>query len=78
MNYLLQSNSQYFEKSFLITGSFSTSRNEIKEIMINKFKASFKTSVTKNVDYVIAGKNFTESKIKLAEELGIPIIKSEF
>lgn len=78
VNYLLQSNSQYFEKSFLITGSFSTSRNEIKEIMINKFKASFKTSVTKNVDYVIAGKNFTESKIKLAEELGIPIIKSEF
>ncbi|WP_033160044.1 NAD-dependent DNA ligase LigA [Mycoplasmoides alvi] len=75
--YSLNLNSPYLNKSFLITGAFSISRNEIKEIMQNKFNATFKSTVSHNIDYVLAGKNPTNLKIKNAQDLGIPILFEE-
>ncbi|WP_027123781.1 NAD-dependent DNA ligase LigA [Mycoplasmoides pirum] len=76
-NFLVDSSSPYYDKSFLITGSFSISRNIIKEIMSQKFNAKFKSSISKNIDYILAGSNPTNSKINLAKELNIPIIYDE-
>lgn len=75
---LLQNNSPYFQKTFLITGSFTIKRDEIKNILTQRYDAKFRSQVTKNIDYVIAGSNATASKIEEAKKLGIQIITSEF
>lgn len=75
---LLQNNSPYFQKTFLITGSFTIKRDEIKNILTQRYDAKFRSQVTKNIDYVIAGSNATASKIEEAKKIGIQIITSEF
>lgn len=68
--------SPYYQKNFVITGSFDIPRNEIIKIMEEKYDAHFFGSVSKNIDYLIAN-DFTSSKYKKAVELNIPIIKDK-
>lgn len=65
--------SPYYQKKFVITGSFEIPRNEIIKIMEEKFDAKFFGSVNKDIDYLIAN-DFESSKYKKAKELGITII----
>ncbi|MBQ0045715.1 MAG: NAD-dependent DNA ligase LigA [Mycoplasma sp.] len=65
--------SPYYQKKFVITGSFEIPRNEIIKIMEEKFDAKFFGSVNKDIDYLIAN-DFESSKYKKAKELGIKII----
>ncbi|MCQ2956553.1 MAG: hypothetical protein MJ233_01470 [Mycoplasmoidaceae bacterium] len=66
-------NSPYYQKKFVITGSFEIPRNEIIKIMEEKFDAKFFGSVNKDIDYLIAN-DFESSKYKKAKALGIKII----
>ena len=65
-------------KTFVVTGSLeSFSRNEIEEL-IRKRGGNASSSVSKNTDYVIAGKD-PGSKFEKAKESGVKIInESEF
>lgn len=65
--------SPYYQKKFVITGSFEIPRNEIIKIMEEKYDAKFFGSVNKDIDYLIAN-DFESSKYKKAKELGIKII----
>lgn len=65
--------SPYYQKKFVITGSFEVPRNEIIKIMEEKYDAKFFGSVNKDIDYLIAN-DFESSKYKKAKELGIKII----
>lgn len=69
-------NSPYYQKKFVITGSFEIPRNEIIKIMEEKFDAKFYGSVNKEIDYLIAN-DFESSKYKKAKELGIKIITNK-
>ncbi|OHX65487.1 NAD-dependent DNA ligase LigA [Flammeovirga pacifica] len=63
-------------KSFVCTGKFSIySRNEM-HAEIKKNGGSVKTSITKNVDYLVAGEK-AGSKLKKATELGITILTED-
>ncbi len=66
-------NSPYYQKKFVITGSFEIPRNEIIKIMEEKFDAKFFGSVSKDIDYLIAN-DFESTKYKKAKALGIKII----
>ncbi len=73
-----QENKKYMNKTFLITGSFTKSRNQIKNILSNLYESKCVSTVSKNVDYILAGKAATQSKVDKAKDLGIPIIELEF
>ena len=66
-------NSEYFQKSFCITGTFDISRDKIRELLIKKYDAKVTNSVNKTTDYLIVGEN-GGSKIDKANELGIKLI----
>lgn len=68
-----ETTSPYYQKKFVITGSFEIPRNEIIKIMEEKFDAKFYGAVNKDIDYLIAN-DFTSSKYKKAQQLGIKII----
>ena len=65
-------------KIFVLTGTLPTlSRNEASEI-IEKFGGKTSGSVSKKTSFVLSGEE-AGSKLKKAEELGIPIItEAEF
>ncbi len=73
----LNENQMYHNKTFVITGSFEQTREEIKLILEECYGAKVVNVITKNVDYLIAGKN-TGSKLDKAIKLKIPIIEKEF
>ncbi len=63
-------------KSIVISGVFSRSRKEMKELIeLNGGKNT--SSLSGNTSYLLAGENMGPSKRKKAEELGIPIISEE-
>ncbi|MCQ2748252.1 MAG: hypothetical protein MJ223_03360 [Mycoplasmoidaceae bacterium] len=68
--------SPYYQKKFVITGSFEIPRNEIIKIMEEKYDAKFFGTVNKDIDYLIAN-DFDSSKYKKAVSLGIKIIKEK-
>jgi DNA ligase (NAD+) len=65
-------------KTFVVTGSLeSFSRNEIEEL-IRKAGGNASSSVSKNTDYIVAGKE-PGSKFEKAKQLGVKIInENEF
>ncbi|MBI1288103.1 MAG: NAD-dependent DNA ligase LigA [Flavobacteriales bacterium] len=64
-------------KSFVVSGVFSQfSRDEIKA-EIERHGGKNVSSISKNTDYVLAGDKMGPSKLKKAEDLGIPIISEE-
>ena len=68
--------SEYYQKNFCITGSFTISRNEIKEKLIKKYDANVTNSLNRSTNYLIVGEN-PGSKIDKAKELNIKIINEE-
>lgn len=79
MNYLGKTNEKINEyikdKTFVITGSLSRDRNEIKKIL-ESFLGNVTSSVSKKTDVVIVGEN-PGSKYDKAIELGITIWNEE-
>ncbi len=73
----LPKNAIYHNKTFVITGTFSQPRPEIKLILEECYGAKVNSSVTKNVDYLLAGQA-GGSKLEKATALGIEIINDEF
>lgn len=68
---------KYMNKTFVITGTFSTGRNQIKNILENVYQAKISNTITSKIDYLLCGSD-PGSKLKKAQELGIKIIESEF
>lgn len=65
-----------FGKSFVVSGIFSVSRDEIKKLIeLNGGKNT--GSISSKTSYVLAGDKMGPEKRKKAEELGIPIISEE-
>lgn len=67
----------YKNKHFVITGTFSIGRNEIKAILENAYNCKVSNTITKNIDYLLCGEN-AGSKLDKAKNLGIKIIETEF
>lgn len=68
---------EYFGKTFVITGTFSVPRDQIKEILENAYQAKVVNTISKKVDYLLCG-NDAGSKLSKAREIGINIIENEF
>ncbi len=68
----------FMNKSFVITGSFTDNRNTIKNILESVYHAKVSGTITKNTDYLITGKNATQSKVDKANTLKIKIVSEEF
>ncbi len=58
---------------FVLTGTMNSPRKELKERIIS-FGGKISNSISKNVNYLVAGKN-PGSKLEKAKKLGIKIIK---
>ena len=69
------SNENINGKTFVITGTLSRPRDEIKE-EIESLGGNVTGSVTKKTDYVIAGEK-AGSKLTKANELGIKVLTEE-
>ena len=69
------SNDKVNNKTFVITGTLSIPRDDIKE-KLESLGANVTTSVTKKTDYVIVGEN-PGSKYTKAQELGITILNED-
>lgn len=63
-------------KNVVVSGKFSRSRDEIKEL-IERHGGKNLSSVSANVDYIVAGDNMGPEKRKKAEKLGVQIIGEE-
>ena len=70
-----EENKDFIDKTFVITGTLSLSRDIIKE-KIESVGGKVTDSVSKKTDYLILGEN-PGSKYQKAQELGITIIKEE-
>lgn len=68
---------EYKNKTFVITGTFSISRDKIKEIIENAYNSKVVGSISKKVDFLLCGEE-SGSKLAKATELGIKIINHEF
>ncbi|PVX51017.1 DNA ligase (NAD+) [Balneicella halophila] len=62
--------------SIVLSGTFSRSRDEIKEL-IEKNGGKNSSSVSKNTDYFLAGEKVGPAKMAKVEKLNIPIISEE-
>lgn len=63
-------------KTFCITGTFSESRDVLKEKIQNELGAKFVSSVSKNTDILFVGEK-AGSKLKKAKDLGITIYNEQ-
>ncbi len=72
-----ESNQRYYNKTMVITGTFSMNRNQIKQILEDIYHCKVTNSVTKNTDYLLAGED-GGSKLDKAKSLNVPIISEEF
>ncbi|MDT8417671.1 MAG: helix-hairpin-helix domain-containing protein [Lutibacter sp.] len=64
-------------KSFVVSGTFSLDRNELKKI-IEENGGKNSTSLSKNTSYLIAGENMGPAKKVKAEKLGIKVITEDY
>lgn len=65
-------------KSFVVSGKFSISREELKE-MIEKYGGRNVSAVSASTDYIIAGEAMGPAKAQKAEKLGVKVIsESDF
>lgn len=63
-------------KSFVVSGRFSRSRDEMKEL-IERHGGRNLAAVSGNVDFIVAGESMGPAKLKKAEKLGIRILSEE-
>jgi DNA ligase (NAD+) len=69
----IDKNSPYYQKTFVITGSFDIPRHEIKKLLEIKYDANVIDAITKNTNYLIVGEN-GGSKLEKAQKLNVTII----
>ena len=78
-NFVIPTNNLiYMNKKFVITGSFNLDRNKIKNILESAYQSKVTNTVTKNTDFLIIGKNYTESKLQKAKILNVKIVDFPF
>ncbi len=66
-------------RSFVISGVFTKFSREKLKKLIEKHGGKNISSISSKTDYVVAGENMGPSKLKKAQELGIPVIgENEF
>ncbi|MEG2198646.1 MAG: helix-hairpin-helix domain-containing protein, partial [Malacoplasma sp.] len=75
---ILEENKIFYNKNFVITGSFKDSRAIIKNIIESVYESKVSSVVTKNTNFLIVGSNPTSSKVEKAKDLNISIISNEF
>lgn len=63
-------------KTFVISGVFSVSRDELKK-MVESNGGKQTSGVTKKTDYLLAGEKPGPDKVKKAEQFGIPLLSEE-
>ncbi|HVS93931.1 MAG TPA: NAD-dependent DNA ligase LigA [Mucilaginibacter sp.] len=63
-------------KNFIISGTFSRSRDELKDI-IEQNGGKILSSISAKLDYLVAGDNMGPAKLEKATKLNIPIISDE-
>ncbi|MBL4675458.1 MAG: NAD-dependent DNA ligase LigA [Mucilaginibacter sp.] len=63
-------------KSFIISGTFERSRDELKDI-IEQNGGKILSSISAKLNYLVAGDNMGPSKLEKATKLNIPIISDE-
>ncbi|WDF56599.1 NAD-dependent DNA ligase LigA [Mucilaginibacter sp. KACC 22063] len=63
-------------KTFIISGTFERSREELKEI-IEQNGGKILSSISAKLNYLVAGDNMGPSKLEKATKLNIPIISDE-
>lgn len=61
-------------KSFVVTGTLETMGRDIAAEKIRALGGTFQSSVGKDTDYLVAGKNVGASKLTKAEKLGTKVI----
>ena len=64
-------------KTFVVSGKFSRSRDEIKTL-IETHGGKNVSSISGNLDFILAGENMGPEKQKKAEKLNIPIISEAY
>lgn len=72
----IDKSSPYYQKNFVITGSFDIARHEIKKLLEIKYDAIVTDSITRNTNFLIVGES-GGSKIDKANKLGITIIRDK-
>jgi DNA ligase (NAD+) len=63
-------------KSFIISGTFSRPRDELKDI-IEQNGGKILSSISAKLDYLVAGENMGPAKLEKATKLNIPIISDD-
>ncbi|HTH82657.1 MAG TPA: NAD-dependent DNA ligase LigA [Mucilaginibacter sp.] len=63
-------------KTFIISGTFERSRDELKDI-IEQNGGKILSSISAKLNFVVAGDNMGPSKLEKAQKLNIPIISDE-
>jgi DNA ligase (NAD+) len=69
-------NSPYYQKTFVITGSFDISRHEIERKLEEKYDAILTNTISKTTDFLIVGENGGSKELK-ANKLKIPILREK-
>lgn len=63
-------------KSYLVTGVFLRSRDELKNLVL-QHGGVYKSGVSKKLDYLVVGNDAGQEKLKKADALGVPCITEE-
>ena len=63
-------------KSFLVSGTFSMSRDDLKKLIENNGGRNV-SAISKSLDYLIAGDKMGPEKLKKAADLNIPLISEQ-
>ena len=69
-------NNRLSNKKILVTGTFSSSRDELKDKILF-LGGTISSSISKNIDFIICGENPGPTKIEKANQLGLKIISEE-
>lgn len=77
-NEIKYENEIYKNKKIVITGSFSTPRNEIKSLLEEMYGSKIASKVGPSVDFLLIGKNPTPKKVEEAKKYNIKIVDKEF
>lgn len=69
--------SPYFQKIFVITGTFTIPREEIKSKIKALYNAEVKATLSNKTNFLLAGNNATQKKVDQAKSMNIEIITKE-
>ncbi len=72
----IQRSDELAGKSFLVSGTFSMSRDDLKKLIENNGGRNV-SAISKSLDYLIAGDKMGPEKLKKAADLNIPLISEQ-